>query len=218
MVKRRNINTWADEYSFAAHSGFTIPELLIAMAVFSFVLTLSTIGFIQIAQMYQRGITTQNVQDTTRYLTEDMVRTLRASDHIRVETLGSTEVICSDDYRYFLGSNGEDNDALYKQAIEQDEEAETTCLPSSGGGLDTGGANTSQMTGNDLVVREFSVNPFNKLQDGSGYYSAEISLGVSTATEGLFNEDTDQCDPSQPGSHFCAVSSQVTTVTTRGAM
>lgn len=190
------------------HEGFTAVELLIAMAVFSFVLTLSTIGFIQINQMYQHGVAAQKVQDATRHIKEDMTRTLRESDYIRVDNTSGTAIVCTDSRRFFVNS-----EALYKQPFATDEEANGPCLPEGGLSLE----HASRLTDEELILLDFTVTPFNALEDDSGYSSAQVKLSVGTAATQDLIED-DRCEPTEAGSHFCAVSEQITTVTTRGAM
>ncbi len=193
--------------------GFTAVEFLIAMAVFSFVLTLSTIGFIQISQMYQQGVARQKAQDATRHIQADITRTIHGSDHIQVAGSGGSTIICSGNYRFFTRENAEDNTVLYKQAINTDANPSGSCLPNGGLSL----ANASQLVSNELVVLNFDVTPFNAFDDDSGYRSAQIVLRVGTeATQDLI-ENGESCDPSQAGSHFCAVSEQVTIVTAREA-
>lgn len=197
-----------------SNGGFTAVEFLIAMAVFSFVLTLSTIGFIQVSRMYQNGLATQKAQDTTRHVQADISRTLRESDHIRVANSGGSTIVCSSKYRFFTQRNSEGNSVLYKQAISGDANPNGPCVPLNG--LNSNN-NAFQLTDNELVVLKFNVTPFNELDDGSGYHSVQIVLRVGTAATRDLIGRNDKCDPSEAGSHFCAVSEQVTIVTAREA-
>ena len=58
--------------------GFTIVELLMALAVFSFVLVLVTTVFIQIFRTYTRGITRKEVNQSARLLLDDMSSKLKS--------------------------------------------------------------------------------------------------------------------------------------------
>jgi prepilin-type N-terminal cleavage/methylation domain-containing protein len=190
------------KFRLPGDTGFTAVELLIAMAVFSFVLTLSVIGFIQVSQMYQHGVAMQTVQDEARLSAEDISRTLQEADHIRAVERGSApDVVCSDGYKYLVR-----NEALYKQIINE-ESCDTRFSA----------AEASRLTGNEVAVLDFDVTPFNPLEDGSGYFSSQIFLQVGTAaTRDLIEEG--ECEPGEPGSQFCAIANQLDVVTTRGSM
>jgi prepilin-type N-terminal cleavage/methylation domain-containing protein len=58
-------------------AGFTIIELLIATAVFSVILLLSTTGLIQIGRMYYKGITAAQTQEAARMVMDDISRTIQ---------------------------------------------------------------------------------------------------------------------------------------------
>jgi prepilin-type N-terminal cleavage/methylation domain-containing protein len=60
--------------------GFTLVELLIAMAFFTFLLMLVTFGFVQINRSYTKGITVKTIQETARTLSEDISRAIRTTD------------------------------------------------------------------------------------------------------------------------------------------
>lgn len=213
MVKTmKNVDTVHGKFHTDKYEdGFTAIELLIAMAVFSFVLTLSTLGFIQINQLYQRGVATRQVQDATRYLQEDITRTLRESDYVRAESVAGDDIVCSDRHRFFLR-----DEVLYKQPVRaSDGNIDGSCLPDDGIVIND---STEQITDDETVVLEFDTSVFNPLDDDSGYYSAQIQIRVGTSATQDIIDDDDRCDPSDPGAHFCAVSEQTTVITTRGAI
>ncbi len=58
--------------------GFTLVELLLAMAVFSFVLTLCLAVFIQINRLYYRGISISKSQETARNLVTELTGRIQA--------------------------------------------------------------------------------------------------------------------------------------------
>lgn len=71
------------------NKGFTLIELILAMAFFSFVLLFVVTGFIQINRSYTRGITVKEVQTTARELMETITTTIRNAEANSVETYNS---------------------------------------------------------------------------------------------------------------------------------
>jgi len=67
-------------------SGFTMVELLIAMAFFSFLLLFITFGFVQVNRSYTRGITVKAIQESSRTIIEDISRNVRISEEVRYLT------------------------------------------------------------------------------------------------------------------------------------
>ena len=59
--------------------GFTIVELLMAMALFSFVLILASVAFVQINRMFHKSNTVAEVQQTARTIIDDVSRAVRVS-------------------------------------------------------------------------------------------------------------------------------------------
>lgn len=68
-----------------SQSGFTIIELLLALAFFSFILLFATAGFIQINRSYSKGLTVKQIHETGRNVIEDIARSIRLSDDIRFD-------------------------------------------------------------------------------------------------------------------------------------
>lgn len=197
-------------HDISSNQGFTAIEMLMAMAVFSFLLTLSVVGFIQINQIYQQGIAGQKTQDAARLIAEDISRAGRDSRYITVNDSGSNPVLCTRDHKYAI-----DGDHIYKQRFQGEEDREV-CHNDAilASGIDHSVA--EQLTDSELKVLDFGVEPFSQLDDGSGYRSAQITIRIGTAnTDDLMDEG--QCDPAATGSHFCAVSTHVNVFTTREA-
>lgn len=57
--------------------GFTIIELMIATLVFSTILILLSVGLIQIARVYYKGLTTSRTQQTARGIMDDITRNIQ---------------------------------------------------------------------------------------------------------------------------------------------
>lgn len=59
--------------------GFTLVELLLSTALFSFVLLFVTASFVQINRAYNKGITIKRVHESTRLIMADMSRTISSA-------------------------------------------------------------------------------------------------------------------------------------------
>lgn len=65
-------------------NGFTLTELLLAMAIFSMVMMIATVGFIGMNRMYLRGTTRQQLSESARLVGEDITKTIRASGDVAI--------------------------------------------------------------------------------------------------------------------------------------
>src|SRR5579859_2625197 len=63
-------------------SGFTLVELIVAMAFFSFMMAIISIGFIQITHIYQAGVSSRRTQEAGRSIMEDIAREVRSASAI----------------------------------------------------------------------------------------------------------------------------------------
>jgi prepilin-type N-terminal cleavage/methylation domain-containing protein len=59
--------------------GFTIVELMIALAVLSFILILSTVIMIQIGSLFNKGVTSSNLQNSTQNIMSDVTSAIQFS-------------------------------------------------------------------------------------------------------------------------------------------
>jgi len=97
--------------------GFTIIELMIATAIFAFILLIATTGIIRIGQLYYKGVTESKIQDNVRSVSDNVTRSIQFAKGIRTEypTAGpiaeapydtdptanpAVERFCIGDYRY----------------------------------------------------------------------------------------------------------------------
>jgi prepilin-type N-terminal cleavage/methylation domain-containing protein len=72
--------------------GFTLVEMIMAMAIFSFMLLIILIGFLNIVHLHQAGISARDAQQNARFATEDMVRTMRESSAAQIN--GAQDLLC----------------------------------------------------------------------------------------------------------------------------
>lgn len=88
--------------------GFTLIELMIATAIFSFILLIATAGIIKIGQMYYKGVTESKVQNTVRGVSDELSRSIQFAKGVKVDHPDNTTDLVTDpvkrfclgDYRY----------------------------------------------------------------------------------------------------------------------
>jgi prepilin-type N-terminal cleavage/methylation domain-containing protein len=68
--------------------GFTMIELLVAMAVFSFMLLIITVGFINIVRLHNQAIASNIAQDNARTAMDELVRAVRDSSDVLTPAAG----------------------------------------------------------------------------------------------------------------------------------
>jgi prepilin-type N-terminal cleavage/methylation domain-containing protein len=76
-------------------SGFTLVELMVAMAVFSFMLLIIMVGFMNIVRLHNAAIASNVAQDNARIAIDDMVRAIRDSTGVvTAPTAGPNGTMC----------------------------------------------------------------------------------------------------------------------------
>lgn len=95
--------------------GFTMVELLIAMAVFSFMLSIVLVGFVSIVRIDQAGLTSRATQQNARDLSDTVTQSIRTSTQAWTSTVSSSvNTLCLGDiggtteYALFASANGSD--------------------------------------------------------------------------------------------------------------
>lgn len=216
-------------------SGFTIVELMISTAVFSVVLLITSAGIIAIGRSYYKSLTSNRVHEATRSLMSDVSGSLQFSDDSEVNSQLSdpdhTGVIVrcfgSDRFRYFI--NQPVNGALHQGIYRDQRPSAATCNGCNSAGLQVNGINcihpddftgAQQLLGSNMRLLQFDVT-------GTDPY--QISVRVAYGDNDLLTTYDIHGNPlplpmgdpatalcrSGTGSNFCAVSSLVTTVTSR---
>src|SRR5258705_7656478 len=88
MIMKRKRNREMSE------QGFTLVELLMAMAVFSFMLLIVVVGFMNIVHLHNQAIASNMAQDNARTVMDEMVRAVRDSQGVITTTPGPFGTVC----------------------------------------------------------------------------------------------------------------------------
>ena len=165
--------------------GFTIIEALIALAIFSFILVIFTLTFVQINRLFAKGQTIKNMNETGRRLIEDIAQNTRlnaSGGEITIEGAagGTTGRICltsgvtySWQVRQGMGDSFINRDA-----------AGNAC--DGTGDLDQAIQNSGEVNflGEGVDLRLFSVSP--KFHEGEEV-GVSIEFLLSTGPDDLFD-------------------------------
>ncbi len=92
----------ADRYSnnnaATGHRGFTIVEMLVALAVFSTVLLVMTVAIMQASRMFYKGVTESNTQTTARSIVDTISQAIQFTGGTVIDTPASTTAGTSYDF------------------------------------------------------------------------------------------------------------------------
>lgn len=186
------------------HSGgFTMIELLIAMTVFSFMLMIASVAFINIVRIHQAGIASRAVAQNARLILDEIFASARQSTEAIVPPTGLSRVC-------FQTSSGvteyqlDDNSDILTMTSDRSCPVITSATPSA------------------LRLNDSSVE-FTHLDsvatDPSGIAPGTYFLTLTAASRNnmaALNPTGDACIPGA-GSQFCSVTTVSSTAALRGA-
>ena len=190
--------------------GFTIIELLIAMATFSFILLLTTIVLINIGGLYSKGVNQTKIDDATRYIADEISNKLRYSSVSSLQEapdsdrLPETGAYCVGGYKYSYSSRSDPSPNFLRK------------IP-----LPTGTAckyeDSDQSSGISLLPANTKLTYFNVELATSGstnYFKIKTSLLYGNFNNANLSDYSTTC---KTGSEYtyCAVSRLETVVTAR---
>src|ERR1700733_13320507 len=81
-----------------AQAGFTMIELLVAMTIFSFMLMIISVGFINVVKIHNQALASNNSQDNARTAINELVRAVRDSTGVSgAPGIGPNGTLCLND-------------------------------------------------------------------------------------------------------------------------
>ncbi len=220
-----------------SNEGFTILELLIATTVFSLVLLGAIAGFIEIGNLFYKGVSNINTQQTANQVLQDISEQFQSNGDFSRSPL--TQVLptssqstyayyCIGNTRYTyiinheldvaatsvfspLASGG--NFGLLKDTLSGSTGCATPCPPSQPV-CPAGSArfnNPVELLGDNMRLSEFEITPSS---GGSNFYNVTIVIAYG-ADNMLLNTNSPTligCDPTGNADEFCSVSRLNTSV------
>jgi type II secretory pathway pseudopilin PulG len=201
---------------------FTTVELLIATAVFSLVLVVAIFGFLQIGQIFYKGVTVTRTQDTAEDAINNLAADVRFAGVVAQSSPqpagnGSSQYFCAGNHRYTFTPGQmlvQDNDASTFALIRDDLNVSGSCAPPFGPGS-VPLNNPTELLGERMRVSVFSVSRLAGAQVSDMYtLRIRIAYGDNTVLQntGDSNPANDTCDSSLSTSQYCHVADLTTTV------
>lgn len=221
--------------------GFTIIELLIASTVFTTILLICTTGLIQIGRVYQKGVLSSQVQESTRSIIDEITRAIQfdGGTVTSVRPIGSggpppspSNYFCIDDKRFsfvlgkqLLPSSTAITDTANEthRALVVDDAA--ACMS----GQDLGSPATLAAGSKELLAPNMRLAKLiictpgmapdancaaDKIHpSGSGLY--HVSVRVIYGSTDILTATKDTCTTDRSAAQFCALSELNTTVQKR---
>lgn len=208
--------------------GFTIVELLIASTVFSMVLIICTSGVLQVGKTYYKGITSSQVQEAARSITEEITRTIQFNGgNVGLITNPDSEdpsapsYLCIGDKRFAFVINRQ---LTLENSPEEDQSRHVLVVDKcSNGAQPLNNSDGSLLPDSEeLMAPNMRLTKFEVAPMGNDLYKVTIRV-VHGHRDVL--KDTDpskvgpdlpgECLPSMVGGQFCSVSELTTTVQKR---
>lgn len=179
--------------------GFTLIEISLAMAIFTFMLLVVSLAYINIARLYNASTAARNVQQNNRFAMEQISRVARVAKTATVTTT-PYQGICFKSQAseaYFYLRNIGNGDALKNELLQ----AKSCGTP---------GANPQVLTAPGSYAARLTA-------DTSVESSVTIRLWMTSRTDLLNTVDLANLScKGGAGSEFCAINNLTTTVGMRG--
>lgn len=198
--------------------GFTIVELMIATAVFSFILLIATNGIIKIGQLYYKGVTQARTQEAARNISDELSRSLQFANGYKTEIATGNPTLkkfCLGDTRYSYTINAPYTAASPAPAIGTAGLSLERLTTGSACGCTAAScvAETKQLLGVDMRLLKLDIN-----QLGAGIDKAwNVDLRIAYGQNDLFSHYSNTgvlisgadvasatCKSGIPGGSFCA--------------
>jgi prepilin-type N-terminal cleavage/methylation domain-containing protein len=169
------------------NSGFTMIELLVSMAVFSFMLLIISSGVIGIVRMENQSLASNSAQDNARSTMDELVQAIRDSSGVTTPaTVGvPTSILCLKNDSGVQQAYYVNADVLYRS---------DDCLAYT---------NTVALTSNQVQVSKFSATV---TTGGAGITENEVEIELTIASDnGTTNGGGTACNNSDVDRQFCSV-------------
>ena len=183
-------------------TGFTLVELIVALAFFSFMLLIVSAGFLQVGKIYQAGVASRRTQQAARGTIDDITREVRAAGTIDPATgVGRLCLVRGSQVIDYVHSGT----SLVKKAYSG-----SCASPPADPGITLVGKDGN--LSNNVVMRVFEAETI--YNDADQPISVAVTVTITTGAEDLLSANV--CNPSDPGTQFCSTTSLTNTISLRG--
>lgn len=189
-------------------SGFTLIELILSMAFFSFMMLLISVGVIQVMRIYQSNLATRRTQQAARLAVEDITREVRTASRVATATIDELCLEGNSTIKYLRRDYGNEAAVLHKQRL-QGNCASATVVEETRlvGDLNPTGSQVQARQFDATILRDSSNNPS----------SVKFVIGITTGARDLITTVNGRyvCRPGA-GSQFCSATSYSSSISVRG--
>lgn len=211
--------------------GFTLVELMLAIAFIGFVIIFTVLAIVQVMRTYNKGLTVKEINQTSRSTLEDMARVIRGTDTIITSAIGNGR-LCLGGVSYVWNIQGQTTNRYDSPSnppvtlVRVDDQGGSMCTSSAGTYPNVPAANATQLLTSKVWVQmvDVSVNSSNDI--------ATLTLQLSTSDDPTHITLIDPLPATPPvasdpttwvrcsgiaGSEFCSVVTFTTSVAMRGS-
>ncbi|HSE29002.1 MAG TPA: type II secretion system protein [Candidatus Saccharimonadales bacterium] len=211
-------------------SGFTLVELMLAIAFIGFIILFTVLAVVQVMRTYNKGLTVKEINQTARNSVDDMARAARSSSNV-VTTAIPAGRVCFGSVSYvwnYQGATTNKYDSVGNPSVTMarvNDPGNAMCAASSGVYPNVPAANATSLLTDRVWVQMLSVVP------NTNTDLVTITMQLSTKEDVTNPTLLDPFpaappDPNNPatwvrctgvgGSEFCATSTFSTTVSMGG--
>ncbi|HEY5667864.1 MAG TPA: prepilin-type N-terminal cleavage/methylation domain-containing protein [Candidatus Saccharimonadales bacterium] len=201
--------------------GFTLMELLIAMAVFATVLLVATAGILQFTRVYYKGVTENNTQDVARTVVDLIAQGIQfnggaVTTTVAGPTAGNSYAFCVGNQQYSYTTNYELNDNPNAAAHQSYHVMVVNNVAGCTASTPAQNVRLSAVSGRELFSPNMRLARMQVTNVSPNVY--QVSVRVVYGDDDILTNpllDTASCKSIRLGSQFCAVSDITTVVTKR---
>lgn len=198
--------------------GFTLVELMIALAFVAFILIFSTTAVIQVMQTYNKGVAIKNINQAGRTTMEDMSRFLRTADPgvVDVSLAASQRRACFGGVSYVwnlydttAGSANKYDDNTDLTFVRVADDSKAMCTQTAGSY-----PRVPKAQATDILLSNVWVMGINLSDPSVDAPLMDLTINLAVANDPAISSG--QCAQGGTTGQFCATSSFTTTVMTGG--
>lgn len=214
----------------AKQQGFTLIELMLALAFVGFIILFVVLAITQVMRTYNKGLTVKEINQTARTTLEDMTRITRSSSSVTTSSvIDGRACFGSVSYVWNLqGGNANKFDSAGNPAVtlvRVNDAGGAMCVKTSGAYPNVPSAQATTLLSNRAWVQmlDVSVNSANNLVTITLQLSTPDDVASPTLEDPVPASPSNPSDSTTwirckgtPGAEFCAVATFSTTVALRG--
>ena len=210
------------ETNSSKQAGFTIVELMVATAVFAVVLLIVSLGLLQIGRTYYKGVTSTNVQQTSRGIIDQISQAIQFSGGQIITSItprGNSRGFCIDNKRYSYELDQQVIDSNPNTSAHQNYHAFLVDdLPGCNGSTQAMDVDAPTGTYRELLGPRMRLSAaggvsISLVSGSSNLYS--ITINIIAGDDDVLNPARTACTSGRAGTQFCAASNLTTTVKKR---